>query len=44
MNPLTFRTFDVQRGYATTQLLHMCLTSGWDGGTAAAIFEKIDEK
>ena len=44
MNPLTVRIFDVQRGCVTTQLLDMCLTSGWDGGTAAAIFEKIDEK
>ena len=44
MNPLTVRIFDVQRGHVTTQLLDMCLTSGWDGGTAAAIFEKIDEK
>ena len=44
MNPLTVRIFDVQRGRVTTQLLDMCLTSGWDGGTAAAIFEKIDEK
>ena len=44
MNPLTVRIFDVKRGRVTTQLLDMCLTSGWDGGTAAAIFEKIDEK
>ena len=44
MNPLTVRIFDVQRGCVTTQLLDMCLTSGRDGGTAAAIFEKTDEK
>ena len=43
MNPLTVRIFDVKRGRVATQLLDMCLTSGWDGGTAA-IFEKIDEK
>ena len=44
MNPLTVRIFDVKRGRVATQLLDMCLASGWDGGTAAAIFEKIDEK
>ena len=42
MNPLTARIFDVQRGCVTTQLLDIRLTSGRDGGTAAAIFEKIN--
>ena len=44
MNLLTVRIFDVQRGCVTTQLLDMFLTSGRNGGTAAAIFERIDEK
>ena len=44
MNLLTVRIFDVQRGCVTTQLLDMSLTSGRNGGTAAAIFERIDEK
>ena len=44
MNPLNVRIFDIQRGCVTTQLLDICLTSRRDGGTAAAIFEKIDEK
>ena len=43
MNPLTDSIFDVQRRCVTIQLLDMCLTSGWDGGRAAAIFEKTDE-
>ena len=44
MNRLSVRIFDVQRGCVTTQLLDICLTSRQDGGTAAAIFEEIDEK
>ena len=31
-------------GCVTNQLLDVCLTSGQDGVTAAAIFEKTDEK
>jgi hypothetical protein len=43
MNPLTVRIFDVSRGRVVTELLDMCLTSGSSAGTAATIFEKVED-
>ena len=44
MNPVCIKIFDIERSKTVTDhFLDMCLTSGEGGGTAAVIFEKIEE-
>ena len=43
MNPLTVRFFDINKHRVTTELLHMCLTTGKNAGTEETIFSKVDE-
>ncbi|KAL5019174.1 hypothetical protein ScPMuIL_004896 [Solemya velum] len=44
MNPLTVRIYNVNNKRVETQLLDMCISRGASSATAAAIFDKIDEK
>jgi hypothetical protein len=45
MNPVTIRIFDVNSSkVVTSQFFDMCITSGEDGGKAAAIFDVMNEK
>ena len=43
MNPVTVRLFDATSGHVSTRFLDMCLTSGTGSGTAAKIFEAMDQ-
>lgn len=44
MNPLTIQIYNVNNNRVETQLLDMCVSKGVSSATAAAIFDKIDEK
>ena len=43
MNPLTVRLFDINTSRVDTRFLDMCCTTGQTSGTAATIFQKIDD-
>ena len=43
MNPLTVRLYDSSKSRVITRFLDMCYTSGQNSGTAATIFQKIDD-
>ena len=42
INPLTVPLYDSSKSRVDTRFLDMCCTSGQNSGTAAAIFQKID--
>ena len=43
MNPLTVRLYDSSKRRVDTCFLDTCCTSGQNSGTAATIFQKIDD-
>ena len=43
MNPLTVQLYDSSKSRVDTRFLDMCCTSGQNSGTAATIFQKIDD-